>query len=140
MSHAKCGVRFEKQEWPERQQQRRVSAMNASLISEELSAKARAFTHRPRELLIAGAWRPARSGASFEVIDPATGRTFADAAAGDAAHIHAAVGAPRPAFEGPPWSNSMPAPRARLLLRLADLIEANGDELALLETLDNGMP
>jgi len=114
--------------------------MNASLISEELSAKARAFTHRPRELLIAGGWRPALSGASFEVIDPATGRTFAHAAAGDAGDIDAAVKAARAAFEEPPWSNSTPAFRARLLLRLADLIEANGDELALLETLDNGMP
>jgi phenylacetaldehyde dehydrogenase len=114
--------------------------MNASLISEDLSAKARAFTRRPRELLIAGGWRPALSGASFEVIDPATGSAFAHAAAGDAGDIDAAVKAARVAFEEPPWSNSTPAARARLLLRLADLIEANGDELALLETLDNGMP
>ncbi len=114
--------------------------MNASLISEELNAKARAFTRRPRELLIDGSWRPALSGASFDVIDPATGQVFAHAAAGDAADIDAAVSAARAAFEGPPWSNSTPAGRARLLLRLADLIEANGDELALLETLDNGMP
>ncbi len=114
--------------------------MNAALISDEAAAKARAFTQSPRELLIAGRWRPAVSGATFDVIDPATGRTFARAAAGDAADIDAAVGAARAAFEGPPWSNSTPAARARLLLRLADLIEANGDELALLETLDNGMP
>lgn len=114
--------------------------MNAQLISDETAARVRAFTQHPRELLIAGRWRPAASGASFEVIDPATGSAFARAAAGDAADVDAAVAAARTAFESPPWSNSTPAWRARLLLRLAELIEANGEELALLETLDNGMP
>ncbi len=113
--------------------------MNAALISDDLQAKALAFTRRPRELLIVGRWRPAHSGASFDVIDPANGRTFAHAASGDAADIDDAVAAARAAFEGS-WGSSMPAYRARLLLKLADLIEANGDELALLETLDNGMP
>src|ERR1019366_7085525 len=113
--------------------------MNAALISDDLHAKARAFTQRPRELLIGGRWQPAHSGASFEVVDPANGRIFAHAASGDAADIDDAVKAARAAFEGP-WGTSMPAYRARLLLKLADLIEANGDELALLETLDNGMP
>src|SRR6185503_292392 len=51
-----------------------------------------------------------------------------------------AVQAARRAFESPPWSAMTPAQRARLLLKLADLIEANADEIALLETLDNGMP
>jgi len=114
--------------------------MNAQLISDETAARVRAFTQHPRELLIAGRWRPAASGASLEVIDPATGSAFARAAAGDAADVDAAVAAARMAFESPPWSNSTPAWRARLLLRLAELIEANGEELALLETLDNGMP
>jgi phenylacetaldehyde dehydrogenase len=113
--------------------------MNAALISDDLNAKAHAFTQRPRELLIGGRWRAAHSGASFDVIDPANGRAFAKAAAGDTADIADAVAAARAAFEGP-WGTSMPAYRARLLLKLADLIEANGDELALLETLDNGMP
>ena len=114
--------------------------MNAQLISDETTARVRAFTQHPRELLIAGRWRPAVSGASFDVIDPATGSEFARAAAGDAPDVDVAVTAARTAFESPPWSNSTPAGRARLLLRLAELIEANGEELALLETLDNGMP
>jgi acyl-CoA reductase-like NAD-dependent aldehyde dehydrogenase len=113
--------------------------MNAPLISDDLRAKALAFTRRPRELLIGGRWRPAQSGACFDVIDPADGRVFAHAASGDAADVDAAVAAARAAFDGA-WGTSMPAYRARLLLKLADLIEANGDELALLETLDNGMP
>jgi phenylacetaldehyde dehydrogenase len=113
--------------------------MNAALISDDLHAKARAFTLRPRELLIGGAWQAARSGETFDVIDPATGQVFAKAAAGDAADIDAAVKSARTAFEGS-WGTSMPAYRARLLFKLADLIEAHGDELGLLETLDNGMP
>ena len=113
--------------------------MNAASISDDLRARVSGFTQRPRELLIGGRWRPALSGASFDVVDPANGQVFAHAAAGDAADIDAAVMAARAAFEGP-WGASMPAYRARLLLKLADLIEANSDELALLETLDNGMP
>src|SRR5712675_2566707 len=113
--------------------------MNAALISDDLYSKVKDFTRCPRELLIGGRWLPARSGGTFEVIDPATGRTFARAAEADAVDVDAAVKAARKAFDGP-WGVSMPAFRARLLLKLADLIEANGDELALLETLDNGMP
>ena len=113
--------------------------MNGALISDDLRAKAQAFTGRPRELLIGGRWRPAHSGACFDVVDPATGKVFAHAASGDSADIDDAVAAARAAFEGS-WGSSMPAYRARLLLKLAELIEANGDELALLETLDNGMP
>ncbi len=114
--------------------------MNDPLISAELAAKASAFAARPKELLIGGRWLPARSGATFEVVDPATGKSFAKAAAGDAADVDAAVAAARAAFEGPAWSTATPSARARLLLKLADLIEANADELALLETQDNGMP
>ena len=114
--------------------------MNAQLIPDELREKARAFTQSPRELFIGGRWQPARSGKTFEVIDPARASVFAAAAAGDAADIDAAVLAARKAFEAPSWGMSTPAWRARLLLKLADLIEASGDELALLETLDNGMP
>jgi acyl-CoA reductase-like NAD-dependent aldehyde dehydrogenase len=65
---------------------------------------------------------------------------FAHAAAGDTADIDAAVRSARRVFESASWSALTPAQRARLLLRLADLIEANADEIALLETLDNGMP
>jgi len=114
--------------------------MNDPLICAELAAKASAFAARPKGLLIGGRWLPARSGATFEVVDPATGKSFAKAAAGDVADVDAAVAAARAAFEGPAWSTATPSARARLLLKLADLIEANADELALLETQDNGMP
>jgi acyl-CoA reductase-like NAD-dependent aldehyde dehydrogenase len=110
------------------------------MISDAAKARASAFAAKPRELFIDGKWQPSRSGETFEVVDPARGSVFAHAAAGGAADIDAAVAAARRAFETPPWASMTPAQRARLLLRLADLIEANGDEIALLETLDNGMP
>ncbi len=91
-------------------------------------------------MFIGGRWQAAQSGETFEVIDPANERVFARAASGAEADIDVAVQAARKAFESPQWSSMTPAQRARLLLKLADLIEANGDEIALLETLDNGMP
>ncbi len=112
----------------------------APMISDAARGRALSFVSRPRELFIGGKWQPAMSGETLEVVDPATAQVFARAAAGDAADIDAAVKAARKAFESPPWSTMTPAQRARLLLKLADLIEANADEIALLETLDNGMP
>ena len=101
---------------------------------------AASFTARPRELFIGGRWQAAQTGETFEVVDPANEQVFARAAAGGEADIDVAVKAARKAFESPPWASMTPAQRARLLLKLADLIEANADEIALLETLDNGMP
>jgi acyl-CoA reductase-like NAD-dependent aldehyde dehydrogenase len=110
------------------------------MISDSARARAGAFTSRPRELYIGGRWQAAKSGETFEVVDPANAQVFARAAAGDAADVDAAVQAARKAFESSAWATMPPAHRARLLLKLADLIEANGDEIALLESLDNGMP
>jgi len=95
---------------------------------------------RPRQLLIGGKWRPAASGRVLDVFDPANGEVFAQAAAGEAADIDAAVKAARHALEQSAWRTTSPAERARLLWKLSDAIEANAAELALLETLDNGMP
>jgi phenylacetaldehyde dehydrogenase len=116
--------------------------MNAAALTISDAARARvaAFTGKPRELFIDGQWRAARSGEAFDVVDPANARVFARAAAGGEADIDAAVQAARRAFESGPWASTTPAQRARLLLKLADLVESNGDEIALLETLDNGMP
>jgi acyl-CoA reductase-like NAD-dependent aldehyde dehydrogenase len=116
--------------------------MNAPppMISDLARQRAASFTAKPRELYIAGRWQPAQTGATFDIVDPANARVFASAASGGEADIDIAVKAARKAFETAPWNNMTPALRARLLLKLADLIEANADEIALLETLDNGMP
>jgi phenylacetaldehyde dehydrogenase len=112
----------------------------APMISDSARARAAAFTTKPRELFIGGEWRAASTGETFDVVNPANAQVFAHAASGSAADIDAAVRAARRAFESGPWASMTPAQRARLLLKLADLVESNGDEIALLESLDNGMP
>lgn len=96
--------------------------------------------NRPLRLLIDGQWHDAASGATLPVTNPSTGEVFAQAAAGGAADIDAAVTAARRAFESGPWSKMPPAGRQRLLWRLAELIDAHADELALLEVLNTGKP
>lgn len=92
------------------------------------------------EAFIDGAFRPALSGERFSTEDPATGRTLATIAAGDMADVDLAVSAARRAFEDGRWSRRSPAERKAVLLRLADLIEANAEELALLDSLEAGKP
>jgi aldehyde dehydrogenase (NAD+)/betaine-aldehyde dehydrogenase len=94
----------------------------------------------PEQLLIAGEWRPSADGAEFETTDPSSGELIAVCAEAGAADVDAAVQAARDALDAPAWSSMLPAVRARLLWRVADLIEAHGDELAELETRDQGQP
>jgi aldehyde dehydrogenase (NAD+) len=91
------------------------------------------------DMLIDGKRVPAISGERFETHNPATGELLARVASGGQADVDAAVAAARRAFEGP-WSRMKPAERQRIMLRLADLVEANYEELALLDTLDLGAP
>ncbi|MFL5645056.1 MAG: aldehyde dehydrogenase family protein, partial [Chloroflexota bacterium] len=92
------------------------------------------------DAFIDGAFRPALSGERFATEDPATGRHLADVAAGDAADIDIAVRSARQAFEDGRWSRRSPAERKAVMLRLADLIEENAEELALLDSLEAGKP
>lgn len=98
----------------------------------------RAFLNRDQKLLIGGEWVPAISGETFETINPATGEALCNVASGDEKDVNVAVDAAYRAFEN--WAAMMPAQRERLLHRFADLMEAHKDELAQLETLDNGKP
>lgn len=97
-----------------------------------------AFLGRPHRLLIDGRWVEALGGQSFEVGDPSSDQVIARVAQGERADIDRAVAAARKAFETPAWSRMKPLEREKLLHRLADLIEANADELAELEAIDNG--
>jgi aldehyde dehydrogenase (NAD+) len=90
-------------------------------------------------LLIDGKWVPALSGRTFETINPATGSVLTMVADGDRDDVDLAVAAARRAFEGP-WSRYKPYERQDVLLRLADLVDANFDELAYLDTIDMGGP
>jgi aldehyde dehydrogenase (NAD+)/betaine-aldehyde dehydrogenase len=93
----------------------------------------------PTKLLIGGGWREPVGG-YFETPDPATGTTLARVATASRADVDDAVTSARAAMDDPAW-RGMPRPElARLLWRVADLVEANGDELAQLETSDNGQP
>lgn len=98
------------------------------------------FLARPLKLFIGGEWVDAASQETFDFEDPSTGRVIGSAAAGSARDIDRAVHAARKAFEEGPWPALAAAERTRLMLRLADAVDAHGDELAYLESLNGGSP
>ncbi|WP_322057049.1 aldehyde dehydrogenase family protein [Paraburkholderia sp. J63] len=104
-----------------------------------LGAAARAFLARSHQLLIDGRGVEAQSGERTGIIDPGTGERIATVAQGGAADVDRAVDAARRAFEGP-WRKVSPAERTRIMLRFANLIEANSEELAELECINSGKP
>jgi aldehyde dehydrogenase (NAD+) len=95
---------------------------------------------RQTKMLIDGRWVNSASGKTFPTMNPATGEVITDVAEGDKTDIDRAVKAARKAFEQGPWRKMSARERGRLLHKLADLIEKNAEELAMLETLDNGKP
>src|SRR5271170_3368728 len=99
-----------------------------------------AFIGTPRQLFINGQWCDAASAKTFETPNPATGETLARVAEGDAEDIDRAVRAARRAFEQGPWGRMTPSERGRIIWRIGDLILEHADELAQLESLDNGKP
>src|SRR5947199_371374 len=113
-------------------------AMGAAV---QLQSAVERFVGAPvRKMLIDGKWVEAASGKKFETVNPATGQVLAPVAEGDKEDIDRAVRAARRTFDDGRWARMNPGERQRLLLRIADLIEQHGDELAQLETLDNGKP
>ena len=90
-------------------------------------------------MLIDGKWVMAKSGKTFDVHDPATEQKIASVAEGDAADVDAAVKAARRALDGP-WGKMSPSARGRMIHKIGDLILEHLDELAQLESLDNGKP
>ncbi len=95
---------------------------------------------KDQKMLIGGQWVDSASGKTFETVNPATGEVICRVAEGDKADIDRAVKAARQAFESGPWPKMSASERGRLLNKLADAIEKNIDELAALESLDNGKP
>ena len=92
------------------------------------------------KLLINNRWIASESGKTFGTINPSTGEEICQVAEAGAADVEKAVKAARAAFEQGPWRKMSASERGQMLHRLADLIEKNADELAKLETLDNGKP
>ncbi|HEY0182582.1 MAG TPA: aldehyde dehydrogenase family protein [Rhodopila sp.] len=114
--------------------------MDASTSEARLSSGAKAFIARRHKLLIDGQWVDARSGRTFAVYDPSNGQQIAQVAEGGAEDIDLAVKAARRAFEDGPWSKMKPVERGKIVWKLGDVLEAHADELAELESLDNGKP
>ena len=94
----------------------------------------------PRALHIDGKPVEAIGGATLSKINPATGEVLADVAMGDGRDVDLAVSAARRAFEDGRWSHKSPGERRQILLKLAELIEGDAENLALLESLDMGKP
>jgi acyl-CoA reductase-like NAD-dependent aldehyde dehydrogenase len=113
--------------------------MTTAALPEALSDAAREFAGGRHGLLIGGERSDAADGRTFETIDPSTGQPIADVAHAGAEDVDRAVQAARGAFEGK-WRKLPAAARSLLMLKLADLVEEHSDELAELESLDNGKP
>lgn len=92
----------------------------------------------PTQAFIDGAFRPAKSGKTFDSINPATGKVLAKIAACGAADVDFAVQKARGAFEDGRWSRLHPADRKAVLIRLAKLMKRNARELAVMESIDSG--
>jgi aldehyde dehydrogenase (NAD+) len=104
------------------------------------TAKVKPPKVKDQPMLIGGKWVDSVSGKTFATLNPATGETICQVAEGDKADVDLAVKSARKAFDSGPWSRMNASDRGRLLHRLADLIEQNQEELAALESLDNGKP
>ena len=100
----------------------------------------RAFLAKPKKMLIGAEWRDAASGRQLDVVNPADGTVLAHVPEADEHDVQQAVAAARRAFDAGPWRTAKTTDRERLLLALADLVEANARELAEIESLDNGKP
>lgn len=94
----------------------------------------------PRQLLVNGRWSDAADGSEFETINPATGELIATVAHAGRLDADRAVKAARHALDEGPWPKMTPAERGRIISKLGDLLLQNVDDLALLETLDQGKP
>jgi len=94
---------------------------------------------RQEQLLIGNQWRPAASGRTMEVLNPATEQVVAEVPSAGAADVDAAVSAARAALDGP-WGRLSARERGRLVRKLADRLMERVDDVARLETLHNGKP
>ena len=92
------------------------------------------------QCFINGKWVDALSGKTFATVNPVTEEVICQVAEGDKEDVAAAVKAARTAFDQGPWSRMDARERGKLMLKLADLMEAELEDLARLETLDNGKP
>jgi acyl-CoA reductase-like NAD-dependent aldehyde dehydrogenase len=117
-----------------------MTTISADSLPDALGAPAREFISQSHRLLIGHERLDAVDGRTFATLDPATGREIAEVALGGAEDVERAVAAARAAFEDGPWASMPAAGRERLMHALADAIEARAEEIAQIESLDNGKP
>ncbi len=106
----------------------------------EAASPATNFLEQHKRMLIDGEWVDARHGRTLEVYDPALGEVIDHVPAGDAEDIDVAVAAARRAFEDSEWSRMTASERGQIIWRIGDLVLEHADELATIESLDNGKP
>ena len=107
--------------------------METRLIEAPASGATRRY-----KMLIGGEWVEALSGKAFESVNPYTGRAWATAPEAGEEDVDRAVRAARAAFDEGPWGTMTGTERARLMRRLAELLAENAQELAVVESTDNG--
>src|SRR5437016_12382500 len=105
-----------------------------------IGSKVAAWLAKPKHNLINGKWVAAASGKAFEVFNPADASVITRVPDSDREDINRAVKAARKAFESGPWPKMTPSERGKLVWRIGDLILEHADELAELESVDNGKP
>jgi acyl-CoA reductase-like NAD-dependent aldehyde dehydrogenase len=117
-----------------------MTTISADTLPDALGAPAREFISQSHRLLIGSERLDAADGRTFTTLDPATGREIAEVALGGAEDVARAVAAARAAFAEGPWATMPAAGRERLMHALADALEARAQEVAQIESLDNGKP
>ena len=106
----------------------------------QASPVVKSWLGKPKRNLIGGRWIEAASGKTFNVLNPADGSKLAEVPDSEREDIARAVEAARKAFDSGPWTRLTPSERGKLLWKIGELILAHADELAELESLDNGKP
>ena len=110
-------------------------------VAESTEQRTDTFVRSQHKLLIDGDWVDPAGGETFETINPATEDVLAEVSYGQAEDIDRAVRAARKAFaDDSPWRRMNASDRGRMIWKISELIEEHADELAMLETLDNGKP
>jgi acyl-CoA reductase-like NAD-dependent aldehyde dehydrogenase len=117
-----------------------MTTISADSLPDALSGPAREFISQSHRLLIGAERLDAADGRTFASVDPATGNEIAELALAGPEDVERAVKAARAAFADGPWGSMPASGRERLMHALADAIEAHAEEIAQIESLDNGKP
>ena len=114
--------------------------MDATLLNYTVNDGVDKFLSENKKLYIGGKWVDSKSEKTFDVEDPATGKTIATCAAGGSDDIDLAVSSARNAFDSGKWTSIPANEKGKIIWKIGDLIDKHTEELAQLESLDNGKP